>query len=312
MIFLIFFTAVIVSGAFERQARRHRLELEMESERLGIPLPRPRPKLKRAEAWMNVGVGCLLVIIAVSYICSAVVAINADEQIPGRDPRLKDVSNQMMIGGAFFVAGGIALTWLGWKAVREITQYEAGAPGFMAASGSQSVFPGEKGFTQRPFRLTLTAGIAAGAFVAGILTGYLVLSRTPPSQQNPGAAQATVSIDIQSADDTRIPPGFSEELSRRVTHELGSLPGIRVVKGTNANYSFKAMLRRDDGAIDISWNVIRTRDRAVYFNRTFNIPVETPGNSMQTMISSLSTSFGEKRTTAEFERILQLPEHSLD
>jgi hypothetical protein len=312
LIFLVFVVAVLVSGAFERQARRHRLELEMESERLGIPIPPPRPKLKRAEAWMNVGVGCLLAMIAILYIWTAIGIMNVDEQIPGRDTRLKEVPNQMILGGAFFLAGGIALTWLGWKAVSEISRFESGASGSLPDGGSEAGISRATGFTHRPVRLTLTAAIAAGAFVAGILTGYLFLSRTPSPPQNSGGARATVSIDIQSGDNSGIPPGFSEELSSRITQQLSSLPGVNVVHGANANYSFIARLTRDNGAIDITWSVIRTNDRAMYFNRTFSIPVEIPGNSIQTMISSLSTTFGEKRTTAEFERILQLPEHSLD
>ncbi len=316
MIFLVFVTAVLVSGAFERQARRHRFELEMEYERLGIPVPPPRPKLKRAEAWMNVVIGILLVLMSIYSIQAGFGYMKAAEDAARERPAMASTFNDavgpMFITGAFFLAGGIALAWLGWKAVREITRFESGASGALAVSGSGAATRGETGYVHRPARFTLTAAIAAGAFFAGILTGYLFLSSAPSSSHYSGAVQSTVSIEIQAAGESGIPPGFSDELLRRVREELGSLPGVSIVQGMNANYSFKARISRDDGFINISWNVIRARDRAVFFNRTFSIPAEMPVHSIQTMISSLSTTFGEKRTLAEFERILQLPEHSLD
>ena len=72
------------------------------------------------------------------------------------------------------------------------------------------------------------------------------------------------------------------------------------------------MCSRQDGFVVISWDVIRTRDNKPYFNRMFTIPVEAAGDPLRLMFSSLSSALEEKRTAAEFERILQLPENSLD
>ena len=133
MIFLVFAAAVLVSGALERQARRHRLELEMEYERLGIPAPLPRPKLKRAEAWMNVGIGILLVLLSIFSILAGFGTMEIAEKAASERPAMASTFNDavapMFMTGAFFLASGIALAWLGWRAVREITRYESGTPG---------------------------------------------------------------------------------------------------------------------------------------------------------------------------------------
>jgi len=129
MIFLVFVTAVLVSGALERQARRHRFELEMEYERLGIPISLPRPKLKRAEAWMNVGIGILLGLMAIYSILAGFGYMKAAAEAAIDRPDMASTFNEavepMFITAAFFLASAVALAWLGWRAVREITRYES-------------------------------------------------------------------------------------------------------------------------------------------------------------------------------------------
>jgi hypothetical protein len=309
MILLVFVAAMLVSILLDRQARAHRLERAAEYERLGIPIPPRRPKLKRTEAWLNVGLGLLLVGLAPIFTLGGLQTLRLVESFPGHaaDPGF-DIT-QLILQGSFLLASGIALAWLGWKAIREITRFESGAsldqPGGSAISAGSAP-------SRRSFGFTLTAAIAAGAFFAGLLTGYMLLSRETPPPAPGNSGQATVSLDIQTGSDTGLPSGFAEDLGRRFEAELGSLPGVRVVRAPDAAFMFKARLGRHDGFIVISWNVVRTRDNAPYFNRRYSIPVNESSDPLRVMISSLSSSFGEKRSAAEFERILRLPENSLD
>lgn len=132
MILLVFVASILVSVLLERQGRQHRLERAIEYERLGIPIPPHRPKLKRTEAWLNVGLGLLLVALSLISTIAGIQMKSIAERMPDHATELKDDFSLMIQSGAFYLAGGIALAWLGWKAVREITLYESGAAGVTA------------------------------------------------------------------------------------------------------------------------------------------------------------------------------------
>ena len=296
MILLIFVASVLVAVLLERQARQHALERAVEYQRLGIPVPRRRPKLKKTEAWLNVGLGLVLIALSVFAVMAGIQLKVMAERFPGHAADLSGDFSMAIQNAALCLAGGVALAWLGWRALREITRYESG----------------DTPVIHHPVRLSLTASIAGGAFVAGILTGYLFLSHEAPTPTHPVPYQATVSLDLQSGEGTGIPPGLAQELEQRFALELGSIPGVHVVGEREADFRFKAKLDRDDGSVVILWNVVRAHDNSPYLTRTYTIPVEAPAVPMRTMMSSLLASFGEKRTTAEFERILRLPENSLN
>jgi hypothetical protein len=126
MILLLFVASILVSVLLERQARQHTLERTMEYERLGIPIPPPRPKLKRTEAWLNVGLGFVLVGLSLLSTVSAFQMKDIAERMPDHAAFLKDDFRVGLEWGAFCLAGGIALAWLGWKAIKEISRYESG------------------------------------------------------------------------------------------------------------------------------------------------------------------------------------------
>jgi len=312
MILFVFVSAMMVSIVLERQARRHRIQRAAEYQRLAIPVPPPRPKLKRMEAWLNVGLGILLGAMSLMFAGTGIEFMDIAKRLPDHASTLNNSALQMIEGGAFFLASGIALTWLGWKAVRENSRYESGTTSVAETTKTRLTLSDGAPQIHRSIRFNLTAAIAAGAFCAGILTGYLLLSREPSAPATVTPDQATVSLDIQAGDEAGFPTGFADELERRFETQLGSLPGVRVVRPPEAAYLFKARLGRNDGFIVVSWNVIRMRDNTAYFNRNFTIPVEAPGNPLRIMISSLSSTFGEKRIATEFERIFELLENSLD
>ena len=135
MILLLFVASVLVSVLLERQARQHTLERTMEYERLGIPIPPPRPKLKRTEAWLNVGLGFVLVGLSLLSTVSAFLMKNIAERMPDHAAHFNDDFRVGLEWGALCLASGIALAWLGWKAIKEISRYESGSASVTATPG---------------------------------------------------------------------------------------------------------------------------------------------------------------------------------
>ena len=127
MILLLFVASILVAVLLERQARQHTLERAIEYGRLGIPAPPRRPKLKRTEAWLNVWLGFVLVGIALLAAVSGFQMKDIAERMPDHAAIFKDDFSLTIEWGAFYLACGIALVWLGWKAIREISRYESGA-----------------------------------------------------------------------------------------------------------------------------------------------------------------------------------------
>ena len=126
MILLIFVAAVLVAIVLERQERRHRYEKTWEYQRLGVPPPTVRPKLKRTEAWLNIGLGVLMLFFgsAMAWTHLKVMdALAARPDLPGQVP-----AGDFWEQTAFFLAAGIALIVLGATAVRQITRYERAIP----------------------------------------------------------------------------------------------------------------------------------------------------------------------------------------
>jgi hypothetical protein len=126
MILLLFVASILVSVLLERQARQHTLERTMEYERLGIPVPPRRPKLKRTEAWLNVGLGFVLIGLSVLSTVSGFQMKGLAERMPDHAAHFNDDFRMGLEWGAFCLASGIALAWLGWKAIKEISRYESG------------------------------------------------------------------------------------------------------------------------------------------------------------------------------------------
>jgi len=109
---LILVVAVLGSLVPDRQERRHRFEKRQEYEGLGWDIPLERPKLSIIESWANVGRGVLLFVLGALFL-KAMLGIPAE----------------MMRGGweslvALFLASGLALVWLGLKAVRQNITYK--------------------------------------------------------------------------------------------------------------------------------------------------------------------------------------------
>jgi hypothetical protein len=125
MILLIFVASVLVAVLLERQARQHALERSMEYERLGIPAPPRAPKLKRTEAWLNVGLGLILIVLSILSTWMGFFMSSMADKFPDHAAEMANEFSQAIQVAAFYLAGGIALAWLGWKAIREISRYES-------------------------------------------------------------------------------------------------------------------------------------------------------------------------------------------
>jgi hypothetical protein len=135
MILLIFAASMLVSILLERQARQHGHERAIEYERLGIPISPRRPKLKRAEAWLNAGLGLILVALSLMSISTGFLMRSMAEKFPDHAAELTNDFSQAIQNAAFLLASGMALAWLGWKAIREITRYESGGAAVPRARG---------------------------------------------------------------------------------------------------------------------------------------------------------------------------------
>jgi hypothetical protein len=105
MMMLIFVSAVLVSLAFDRQERRHRMELELECSRYGVDPPRQRPRIGRFEGFLNIGAGSLLLI-----------AGGAIVWVLFQAPTKSTVAGGLQLGG-LFIAAGLALVLLGARAL---------------------------------------------------------------------------------------------------------------------------------------------------------------------------------------------------
>ena len=113
----IFFAAVIGGLVLDRQEKRHRYERRAEYERLGWEIPPPLPKLSSLESWANVVLGVCLVALGVWF-------LNAAFRIPP-----ESIENDWLTLIALFVASGIALVWLGLKALQQIRRSRGSSRG---------------------------------------------------------------------------------------------------------------------------------------------------------------------------------------
>jgi hypothetical protein len=102
--------AVVVSIVLDCQERQHRLEESLEYEYLGWE--KPMPKLKpRGEAGQSIIVGAILLTIGSAGLYAIVILEQVGEAIGG----------QYIV--AAFLAGGVALIVVGWRALRDIREH---------------------------------------------------------------------------------------------------------------------------------------------------------------------------------------------
>jgi hypothetical protein len=111
MSILIFVVAVLGSLVLDRQERRHRFEKRQEYERLGWDIPLEKPKLSMMESWANAVLGVLLFALGALFL-KTMLGIPAEMVTSGWESVV-----------ALFIASGIALLWLGVKAIRQNTRY---------------------------------------------------------------------------------------------------------------------------------------------------------------------------------------------
>jgi len=112
MALAVFVAAVIVSLVLDRQERRHRFHLSLEYNHLGWEMPRPKPRLSRAEAVLNIFLGAVLLIFGGATLYTMLNLESIGEATGG----------QYIV--AAFLACGFALIVVGWRALREIREYE--------------------------------------------------------------------------------------------------------------------------------------------------------------------------------------------
>ncbi|MBM4169257.1 MAG: hypothetical protein FJ215_08890 [Ignavibacteria bacterium] len=116
---LVYVTAVLVSIVLERQERRHCFNIELEYRLLQKPVPPKRPKLPRLESWLNIAVGVLLLMLGALFLWTLFSVISNHQLTP-----LKPMERDALMGGAVFVAAGLALIILGAKSLKLNSDYE--------------------------------------------------------------------------------------------------------------------------------------------------------------------------------------------
>jgi len=111
MTLAVFVAAVLVSLVLDRQERRHRFHLSLEYEHLGWEMPRLKPRLSRAEAVLNIFLGAVLLLFGGAALYTMLNLESIGEETGG----------QYIV--AAFLAAGVALIVVGWKALWEIREY---------------------------------------------------------------------------------------------------------------------------------------------------------------------------------------------
>lgn len=107
MTIAVFVAAVLVSLVLDRQERRHRFHLSLEYEYLGWEMPRSKRRLSRAEAVLNIFLGAALLLFGGAALYAMLNLESIGEATRG----------QYIV--AAFLAGGVALIVVGWKALTE-------------------------------------------------------------------------------------------------------------------------------------------------------------------------------------------------
>jgi hypothetical protein len=294
MIIALFLAALAVSLVLDHQARRHCAERREAYSLLRIPEPPPAPRLKRTEAWLNVGLGCLVAALGGS---SAWMMMMRNSLVNEHGaPSELIASETEWETAALFGALGFSLVVMGVKALREIYLHEKG--GVRPAAPSRAQF--------RP-----AIGIAAGVFLfaAGMVTSYYALPRAG------GAAPETMAGVLVRVDARgEVPAEFASEIRRRIEADLGTIPGVRVVRGSGGAtpaYIVEARLVPRGGQIDVSWEVTRSRDNRPVVERGFQLSADPSAGSIAAMSGSVAAEFRGSRKAEEYERMLNLPGNSL-
>ncbi len=112
-ILAIFLVAMGVAQILKRQEKIHWLQLEIEYRRAGFDIPGPVPRLSKLEAWLNIAVGILLLVMGSSF----VVMILKIPELPALRSTLPFAS--------LILAGGATLAILGTRALRVHAQVNA-------------------------------------------------------------------------------------------------------------------------------------------------------------------------------------------
>ena len=113
MSILIFVVAVLGALVLDRQERRHRFEKVREYERLKWEIPAEKPKLSMLESWGNLIVGVVALVLG-GLLLRAMLGVPAEALQRGWENIV-----------ALFLASGLALSWLGFKAIRQNLTYRA-------------------------------------------------------------------------------------------------------------------------------------------------------------------------------------------
>ena len=111
MSILIFVVAVLGALVLDRQERRHRFEKVQEYERLKWEIPAEKPKLSMLESWGNLIVGVVLLGFG-GVLLRSMLGVPAEGMERGWENIV-----------ALFLASGLALSWLGIKAIRQNFTY---------------------------------------------------------------------------------------------------------------------------------------------------------------------------------------------
>ncbi len=115
MVLAIFLAGLGVSLALKRQERIHWLQLEMECRRAGLDIPKPVPRLSKTEAWINIALGVLLLIMGASSIAMIL-----------KVPQVRSIGSLLPVV-SLIIAAGATLAILGANALklhRRLMNYE--------------------------------------------------------------------------------------------------------------------------------------------------------------------------------------------
>jgi len=109
----LYLSAVVVALVLRHQERRHQSELALLYERLDMSMPSRRPKLHKGESWVHIVVGTFLVILG-SLTLATNIAVMRDLDIPRSQWEFS----------AVLLAGGVTLSFLGLRSLKQNKDYE--------------------------------------------------------------------------------------------------------------------------------------------------------------------------------------------
>ncbi|HXX63542.1 MAG TPA: hypothetical protein VEO56_07055 [Bacteroidota bacterium] len=131
MSLLIFLAALAVSIALQRQAARHRRELALSANKLGVILAPRMPKVRALEAVLGIDIGCIVAGFGAMQVWMITSVLPL---IPGNGSAADTTSFNSWASASLTLSAGLALLYLGGKALLENIRFKRSKKNLLSAS----------------------------------------------------------------------------------------------------------------------------------------------------------------------------------